>query len=518
MKKPVLLVILDGWGIGRPDFTNPVHIAKPRNINFIKSNYLSTALQASGIAVGLPWDEEGNSEVGHLTLGAGRTIYQHYPKITLSIQKGDFFKNKVLVDTMQRAKDNNAAVNLIGLLTEGNVHASIDHIRALMKLAASLNVSKLNLHLFTDGKDSDRRSALKLLKKIQDFITESKVGIIASLVGRAYGLDRDENWGRTQKAYQALTGQAPMIENFQDAITAYYHKGLTDEFIDPMVIGPDPRPISENDSVIFFDFREDSMRQIVSAFIQKDFDRFPIKNFANLGIVTMTSYSDKFKIPVAFPNENIENSLGQVLADNKLIQLRLAETEKYAHVTYFFNGYREQPFTNEFRILIPSQRVGRYDDAPEMMAKEISARLTDSITEKNFDFILANFANPDMIAHTGNFDAALQAVLAVDVEIGKLINICLENDVLLIITSDHGNIEEMLDPYTGQVETQHDPNPVPFYLVGKNFKRPKSEAEINLIESQPTGILSDVAPTILELMNITKPAAMTGQSLLKNLK
>lgn len=518
MKNPVLMVVLDGWGIGRQDFTNPIHIAKPQNINFIKANYLSASLQASGIAVGLPWNEEGNSEVGHLTLGTGRTVYQHYPKITLSIQKGDFFKNTVLTDAMRSAKNNNAAVNLVGLLSEGNVHASLGHIRALIKLAKNLEVSRLNLHLFTDGKDSDPRSSLKLLKKIQDFIAESKIGRIASITGRSYGLDRDENWTRTQRAYQALTGQAPLVQDFQATITAHYHKGLTDEFIEPMAVGPDVQPIAENDSVIFFNFREDSMRQLAGAFIQKDFDYFPVKKFANLAIATMTTYSDKFKTPAAFPNEKIENSLGQVLADNKLIQLRLAETEKYAHVTYFFNGYREQPFANEFRILIPSKRVGRYDDAPEMMVGEIGARLADSVAQKNFDFILTNFANPDMIAHTGNFDAALQAVLAVDAEIGKLMSVCAENNVLLIITSDHGNVEEMMDPYTGRVETRHDANPVPFYLVGENFKRLKSEPEINRLADEPAGILADVAPTILELMDLTQPKEMTGQSLLNKLK
>lgn len=515
MKRSLVLVILDGWGIGRKDYSNPIYIGKPKNLEYIKTHYLSGALQSSGIAVGLPWDEEGNSEVGHLTLGAGKIIYQHYPKITLAIRNGEFFKNPVFLKAFGHARKNNSAVHLVGLLTQGNVHASLEHLRALLDLGRRQNSTQLYLHLFSDGRDSPPRSAPQLLQEVQGFIKEFGVGRIASLSGRYYALDRDAHWERTEEVYKILTGRGAAIENVNEKISGYYRKGLSDEFIEPFLVGPETHPIQDNDVIIFFNFREDSIRQLAESFILKDFDKFPVTGFKNLLVVTMTSYANKLEVPVAFPNEIVVNPLGKILSDRGLTQLRIAETEKYAHVTFFFNGYREPPYTNEYRVLIPSQQVARHDLAPEMMAREISARLIESIDGGGFDFILANFANPDMVAHTGNFDAALQTILVIDEEIGKIMRTCLAKEAILLITSDHGNIERMVDPFTGRPETQHDPNLVPFYLAGRQFQRLKSEIEVDLIEKEAVGLLSDVAPTILELLDIPQPKEMTGESLLK---
>lgn len=518
MKRTFVLIVLDGWGIGRTDYSNPLFIGKPKTIEYIKTHYLSAALQSSGIAVGLPWDEEGNSEVGHLTIGAGKILYQHYPRIMLSIQRGDFFKNKAFTEACEHVKKTGGDVNLAGLLTEGNVHASIDHLKALIKLVKQSGCEKLNLHLFTDGKDSPPKSALTLIARVNAIIKDVGVGKIATIAGRYYALDRDGHWDRTSKTYDAMTGRGSAENGIEEKINSYYKKGLSDEFIEPFMVGPEPHPVKDGDALIFFDFREDSIRQIAGSFIIGDNENFPTVPFSNLYIATMTHYSDRFNTPAAFPNERIEMPLGKVISDHGLVQLRVAETEKYAHVTFFFNGYQEKPFPNEYRILIPSKNVARHDEAPEMMAKEIGVRITEALTDGGFDFILANFANPDMVAHTGNFDASLQAVMSVDREIEGLLKVCLEKDAPLIITSDHGNVERLLDPFTGRPETKHDPNLVPFYLVGKAFGREKNANLVEKIENEAVGILSDVAPTILELMGLPKPEEMTGQSLLKILR
>lgn len=518
MRRTIALLILDGWGVGRKDFTNPIHEVKPKNINYIKTHYWAGSLQAAGIAVGLPWGEEGNSEVGHLTLGAGKVLYQHFPRISLAIKSGEFFKHPVFLNLFDHVKKNNSSLNLIGLLTEGNVHASFEHLAALIKLAAQNNVSKVNLHLISDGRDSPPNSLLGLIERLKKVIDEFKVGRLATISGRFYAMDRDEHWDRIQKAYKAMIGEGTPIQNLEETIKKEYQKGLNDEFIEPIIIGPEINAISDNDAIFFFNFREDRMKEIVEIFISPTFDKFPIKSFKNLQVATMTSYSDKFQVPVAFPPQFVEEPLGKVLAENQKIQLRVAETEKYAHVTYFFNGLRERPFDNEYRILFPSKNVARHDEYPEMMAREISTRVIESINEGSFDFILANFANPDMIAHTGNYDAALRAISVVDEEIGKILKAVLDKNAILIITSDHGNVEQMLSPLSGILETKHDINPVPIYLIGKEFEKLKDEKFAEECEKKVIGLLSDVAPTILDLMGLTKPKEMTGQSLINILR
>ncbi len=517
-KKSLVLLILDGWGIGEKNHSNPLFIGKPARIAHIKTHYLSGALQSSGIAVGLPWEEEGNSEVGHLTIGAGKVIYQHYPRITLEIQKGSFFKQPALQKAFAHALRNSGAVHLVGLLTEGNVHASLGHVEALIKAAREAGVPRLNFHFFADGKDSRPKSVENLLARVAVIAKEQALGELASLSGRFYALDRDEHWDRTEKAYRALIGEGSATTDVHEKIVEQYAKGLNDTFIEPVILQRDAGSIADNDAVIFFDFREDSIRQIASPFILKDFDKFTTREYKNLYVATMTHYSDAFQVPVISENERIEQPLGAVLADNGYVQLRIAETEKYAHVTYFFNGYRESPFPNEYRVLIPSKNVARHDEAPEMMAREITARLTESVVSGGFNFILANFANPDMMGHTGNFDAALQGIQVVDDCVGKIMDACLLQNVPLMITSDHGNVEKMLDPLTGYPETTHDPNLVPLYLIGKQFERSKTEEDADLIEREAAGILSDVTPTILELLTLPQPPIMTGESLLRRLR
>jgi 2,3-bisphosphoglycerate-independent phosphoglycerate mutase len=514
MKKTIVLAILDGWGVGEMNESNPIYMAEPKAINMIQAYFPAAALQASGIAVGLPWEEVGNSEVGHLTIGAGKIIYQHFPKISMSIEDGSFFENPALKGAFAHARNNNSAVHAIGLLTEGSVHAALKHLVALLDLAEKEKCQRFFLHLFTDGKDSSPRAALRLLKDLTAKLEEKKVGKISSIMGRYWAMDRDGHWERTRQAYNAIIGEAPKIQSAEDFVGKNYEKGIDDELIPAATIA-DSRSLGKNDAVIFFNFREDSMRQLTESFLNEKFDKFPIKRIENLYIATFTQYDERFRSAVAFPKEKIENPLGKVLADNGKIQLRIAETEKYAHATYFFNGLREAPFPNEYRILIPSQKVLHHDDRPEMMAKEITDRALISLNEGNFDFILINYANPDIIAHTGNYDATLQAVKTIDREIERLMKAVMQNDQFLIITSDHGNAEALIDLKTGEKETRHDPNPVPIYLVGRSFKK---AVPVNIFNRLPViGLLSDIAPTILEIMGIPKPSEMTGQSLLREL-
>ena len=342
--------------------------------------------------------------------------------------------------------------------------------------------------------------------------------LLASLGGRHFGLDRDDHWDRTEKAYKTITGQTELVDDYKAKIKESYAKNPSDQDIEPMLLGPANRGIKSNDAVIFLDFREDSMRQIVSSFVSEEFEEFTRLPIENLYVVTMTQYSEKFPVTVAFPPEKVEEPLGKVLSDNNKIQLRIAETEKYAHVTFFFNGFKEPPFKNEYRVLIPSQRVAHHDEHPEMMAGEITNRVIRAIDEGGYDFILVNYANADMVAHTGNYEAAQKAIATVDESLGKLKEALFKYNGMLVITSDHGNVERMLNPLTGEKETRHDPNPVPVYLVIKELEHERSEAEVTDQESFPVGLLSDIAPTILELMAIQKPKEMTGQSLLKLLR
>jgi 2,3-bisphosphoglycerate-independent phosphoglycerate mutase len=521
MKRNVLLVILDGWGIGSHDESNPVYAAKPQVIESIKRRFPIGCLQASGITIGLPWGEEGNSEVGHLTLGAGKVLYHHFPRISLAIQDGTFFQNKILKNAFAHAQKNNSDLHFVGLLSAGNVHSSFEHLTALLEFAKRENFDRIYFQLFTDGRDSPPKSAPELLKNLEKIVQEKNRGVLASLSGRFYALDRTQHWDRTEKVYKILTGeglpagrQGKTAAGYDEVLTETYQQNLNDSFVEPAIIGAS-HPVKDNDAVIFFDFREESPRQLVAAFADPDFPNFSVKKFSNLYLATMTQYEEKFNLPVVFPPESINEPLGKVLSDHNKTQVRIAETEKYAHVTFFFNGYRKEPFPNEYRILVPSINAPHYDQFPEMMARTVTDRAINSINENVYDFILVNYANPDTMGHTGNYEAAIKAIKIIDQEIGRLLRTVLaQPDTVMIITSDHGNIERMLDPLTGLVETKHDPNPVPIYLVGNNFEKMKSESETQKSETLNLGTLADVAPTILDLLGLPQPKEMTGNNLL----
>ena len=520
IKKRTILIVLDGWGIGSKNESNPIYVVKPQSFEWLEKNYPMTSLQASGIAVGLPWGEVGNSEVGHLTLGAGKVLYQYYPKITMMIQDGSFFENKTLKDACAHARENGSAINFVGLLTKANVHASLSHLLNLIKMALDEKVPKINCHLFADGKDSPPHT-------FEDFLKEVPREYLASIIGRYYGMDREGNWRLTQSSYQTMTGQlGPIIDDPTKIIQETYNSGNTEEYL-PAMRFADPhsaegsgeardKKITDGDAVVFFNYREDSIRQIASSFITKGFDKFPVIDFKNLYVATMTHYDDHFLVPIVCPADTVTEPLGKVISDNGLAQLRVAETYKYAHVTYFFNGLHEQAYKGEYRTLLQSIHSLHNEEHPEMMATAITDRLIEAIQSRGFDFILANYANPDTIAHTANYNAAIEAVKVIDREISRLLKVVQNSETTLIITSDHGNIEEMINQITGLPESQHDSSPVPFYIVSEELKGRKFTNQ-DTAASESGGTLADVAPTILEVMGIKKPDEMTGRSLLEEI-
>ena len=513
MKKTTILVILDGWGIGVEDETNPIHAARPQEIKYIEQNFPGGMLQASGIAVGLPWNEEGNSEVGHITLGGGTVLYQHYPLISLSIRNGSFFKKEGLKEIFRHVEENKSSLHLVGLVGDGIVHSAFEHLEALIKMAAEEKCSNLFIHAFSDGRDSGPHAGKETFKKLQKTLERGGVGKIASISGRYFGMDRDKRWDRTEKAYKVLI-QKEDGKTVEEIFDEAKKNGVSDEYIEPTVVG-EGHPIKTNDAVLFFNFREDRMRQLTEVFLNKGFSGFSVTDVPKVKVLTLTEYDSKFSVEPVFKKEKVPLPLGKVLSDNEKVQLRIAETEKYAHITYFFNGLHEPPYPNEYRVLIPSKKVPRYDETPEMMASAITDRVLSALSDGSFDFILINYANTDMVAHTGNYEATVKAVQVVDREIGRLVKGVLSGGHTLIITSDHGNAEVVLNIQTGEKDTKHNANPVPFYLVGEKFRLKEPKDPLARLPS--IGFLSDVAPTILELLEIGKPREMTGQSLLKQL-
>ena len=509
MKRTLLLIILDGWGLGPSDDSNPIHAARPEVLTYLEQTYPVTSLEASGINVGLPWGETGNSEVGHLTLGAGKIIYQHFPRIMLAIRDGSFYQNQTLKGAFEHARSNNSAVNLVGLLSKGNTHAALDHLHALIEMAKRENIERVNLHLFGDGKDCPPKTAGEMLATLPR-------QMLATLTGRYYAMDREGNWQLTRSAYDTMTGGgAQKADDIEAVLRTTYQRGLSEEYVPPTSFAPE-KAIQDNDAVIFFNYREDSIRQISEAFIDPAFNKFPVKHFTNLYLATFTRYEERFNVPVAFAPDRVEHPLGRVISDAGKTQLRLAETYKYAHVTYFFNGYKEEPFKSEYRVLVPSLQTPTPAEHPEMMASQITDRLMQGIENQGFDFILVNYANPDTMGHTGNYDAAVQTVKVIDRELGRIMKVASRTQTVVIITSDHGNVERVFDPATGRPETQHDANPVPFYLVAPEFKDKKFLNWKNL-RFETAGGLQDIAPTVLELMGLPQPTDMSGHSLLRNL-
>ncbi|MBP2033519.1 2,3-bisphosphoglycerate-independent phosphoglycerate mutase [Clostridium algifaecis] len=507
-KTPVMLMILDGFGISDKTEGNAVKAANKPNFDKFYKSYPHTKLGASGLSVGLPEGQMGNSEVGHLNIGAGRIIYQALTKITKSIEDGDFFQNEALNKAADNALKNNSAFHLLGLVSPGGVHSHTDHLKGIIKFAKQKGLKKVYVHAFTDGRDVPPSSAKEYIKDLEDYMKEIGVGEIASVSGRYYAMDRDKRWERVELAYNAIVlGKGVEAESAIEAVDNSYNNGKTDEFILPTVIkkgGSAVGTIKDGDSVIFFNFRPDRARQLTRAINDRVFDGFK-RETLNLEFVTMTEYDAEIKgVDVAFKNDHYKNTLGEYVSSLGKNQLRIAETEKYAHVTFFFNGGVEVPNKNEDRALIPSPKVATYDLQPEMSAYKVTDELLKRLDEDKYDMIILNFANPDMVGHTGIFEAAKKAIETVDVCLGKIAGKILEKDGTLFITADHGNSEQEIDYSTGKPMTAHTTNPVPFVYVAKDAK-----------ELRDGGVLADIAPTILEAMKLEKPIEMTGKSLIK---
>ena len=503
--KPVMLMILDGWGIAPADAYNAASLAKTPCLDRFYEKYPHTSLLASGNAVGLPEGQMGNSEVGHLNIGSGRIVYQELTRISKAIQEGTFFDNPVLLDCMQSAKDNHQALHLLGLLSDGGVHSHNTHLYALLQMAKMLDLSDVYVHIFLDGRDVGPKTALTYVRQLEEKMNELGIGRIATVSGRYYAMDRDKRWERTRKAYNAMTAhKGASYKTAVAGIEASYAMGVTDEFVEPFIVDADKNArVKAGDSMIFFNFRPDRARQLTRAFVDREFAYFDRRDVSQpVKFVCMTQYDVLIDAPVAFAPEALINTLGEVLAKCGLKQLRIAETEKYAHVTFFFNGGVEEANPLEERILIPSPKVATYDLQPEMSAYDVTAHLLEQLAADKFDAIILNFANPDMVGHTGILPAAIKAMEAVDECAGKIVQKVLALGGVVCITADHGNIEKMYDCDAKAPYTAHTTNPVPFIVVSaKQYKL-------------HSGILADIAPTLLQLLNVEKPAEMTGKSLI----
>ena len=508
-KKPVVLMVLDGYGLSSQTEGNAIAMAKTPVMDGLMKECPFVEGQASGLAVGLPDGQMGNSEVGHMNIGAGRIVYQDLTRITKSIQDGDFFENKALLDAMENCKKNDSALHLWGLLSDGGVHSHITHLYGLLEMAKRQGLTKVYVHAFLDGRDTPPASGKDFVEELLKKMEEIGVGKIASLSGRYYAMDRDNNWDRVQKAYDSLVkGEGVQAECPVKALEESYAKDVTDEFVLPTVITENGKPISvvkENDSVIFFNFRPDRAREITRAFCDDQFTGFD-RPYIKTDFVCFKNYDET--IPnkkIAFEKEEIVNTFGEYLAKCGKKQLRLAETEKYAHVTFFFNGGIEEPNVDEARLLVNSPKdVATYDLKPEMSAPEVGMDLVEAIKSDKYDVIVINFANPDMVGHTGVIPAAVKAVERVDELVGEAVQAVKDVDGVLFICADHGNAEKMIDETTGEPHTAHTTNPVPFILVNADPKYTLREG----------GCLADIAPTLLQIMGLEQPKEMTGKSLL----
>src|SRR5574341_825762 len=508
--KRVLLIVLDGWGISMSRDGNAVALARTPVYTRLMNGSPHTELSASGEAVGLPEGQMGNSEVGHLNLGAGRVVYQDSTRISKAIRDGEFFQNPVLLSAMDSVQKAGGNLHLMGLLSDGGVHSRLDHIFAMVDLVKARGIANVFFHAFLDGRDTPPSSAVQYLKQLEDHLAKVGIGRIATVTGRYYAMDRDKRWDRVQKAYEALVmGEGIRKYSAVDAVQQSYEQNKSDEFVIPTVL-LDQRTnaplaaIQDDDAVIFCNFRSDRAREITRALTDPDFQGFHRRVSPKLStFVCLTTYDETLDLPVAFPPVKLTNILGHVLSKQGLRQFRIAETEKYAHVTFFFNGGEETPFPLEDRVLVPSPRdVATYDKKPEMSAREVTDELVKGILSKRYGFILVNYANPDMVGHTGVLEAAVKAVEVLDECLGRALRAAQEAGFAVLITADHGNLEVMKDDSTGQPHTAHTTDPVPFILIGKQAKL------------RDKGVLADVAPTALELMGLEKPAEMTGESLI----
>jgi 2,3-bisphosphoglycerate-independent phosphoglycerate mutase len=504
--KPLILIIIDGWGINPEIEGNAAANAKTQVMDYLVGKYPHSTLEASGEAVGLPPDQMGNSEVGHLNLGSGRVVYQDITRIDKSIKDGDFFSNNVLTRAVEHALTNGTSLHLMGLLSDGGVHSHVEHLFALLKIARNAGLENVFVHAFLDGRDVPPRCAEEYIIRTEDLMRTIGTGKIATIGGRYYGMDRDNRWERVQLAYDALVfGKGLTSPDAVSAVRAAYERGENDEFVKPTIILNGNRPtasIQDNDAVIFFNFRPDRARELTRALTKQDFSGFDRQKESNIHFVCMTEYDETFDLPVAFSPIHIDNTLAEYLSKNNKKQLHIAETEKYAHVTFFLNGGVEKSYKGEDRIMIHSPDVSTYDLKPEMSAYEVTNAVVEKIVSGDYDVIILNYANPDMVGHTGIMDAAVKAVEAVDKCLGKVVRVVMDMGGAALITADHGNCEQMIYYKDKSPHTAHTTNKVPLVFV--------SDMDVDLRD----GILSDIAPTMLDVLHLDVPPQMTGRSLL----
>lgn len=504
MVQPCMLIVLDGFGVREEKEDNAIKLAQMPNYNRFLEKYPHSTLLASGYDVGLPKGLMGNSEVGHLNMSAGEVVWQTLSKIDRAIEEGTFVQNPCLKDLIEHTIRHKKAIHLMGLTSDGGVHSSDAHYRELLKLFQKKGVSRVYFHAFMDGRDTPPNSGIDHITSLQEFMKELGCGEIITVAGRYYPMDRDKRWERVEKGYRAIVeGEGQKAQTPQEAVLKAYERGETDEFITPTVIRS--VPIQEGDAVFFFNFRADRARQLTQALIDPKFKEFSRPHFSKVYFAAMVHYEKGLDYPIAFENHSVENSLGELVSKQGWPQLRIAETEKYAHVTFFFSGGREQAFPLEDRILIPSPKVTTYDLKPEMSAEEVTENVLKAIDSEKYHLIVLNFANPDMVGHTGNLSAAIKAVEMIDKCLGRIEKAILAKKGTLFLTADHGNCEMMRDPVTGQPHTAHTTNPVPAVLIGDAYKGVKLRAERRL---------SDVAPTLARIMGLPVPKSMTAQGLI----
>ncbi len=524
--KPLVMLILDGYGISFIHEGNAIAAAKKPIMDRLMKEYPVAAVRAGGEDVGLPWGEMGNSETGHQNIGSGRVLYQFLPRIDKALEDKSFFKNEALMKAIDHVKKNkDAALHTMGMLSNGGVHSHINHQFALLKAAADAGIGdRTFIHIFLDGRDSSPDDAGSFVKQLQEEIDKNKAGAIATLTGRYYAMDRAGNWDVTKVAYDMLTkGEGTVFPTWNDAVKSVFQKNDKKalENAAPMIIsdGSPMRTVQDGDSVIFYNYRSDRARQLTAAFVDPHFKEFETQKFKDLVFATMASYDENLKADILFPDEAIEHPLGEIFADHKLTQLRIAESEKFAHVTYFFNGGREKPYDGETDVKIPSENTKDFSKHPEMKAKEITDRVLKEIENDAYDVIVMNYANADMVGHTGKFDPTVKAIEFIDEQIGKVVDAVLAKDGAVLLTCDHGKAEVVINHMTHEPSTDHTNNPVPVIYVSNQTKQdpPKDDASLQQILATPIGFLADVAPTALDILGIPKPKEMTAQSLLSSL-
>ncbi|MFH1426415.1 MAG: 2,3-bisphosphoglycerate-independent phosphoglycerate mutase [Candidatus Kerfeldbacteria bacterium] len=524
---PLVLIVLDGWGVAPASRGNAISMSKTPNINQLMNQFPTMTLHASGEVVGLPWGEMGNSEVGHLNLGSGKIIYQYLPLINKSISEGTFFKNETFLKVINEVKQSGKKLHLMGMVSDGGIHSSQDHLYALLELCRNNELGEnVFVHAILDGRDTGKNEALGFIARLETKMQETGVGRIATIAGRYFTMDRDNRWDRIEKAYNAMRfGKSDSVSDSPlKAIEQSYTRNIFDEQLAPTVItnedGTPVTTVDDGDAMIFFNFRADRARQITRAFVMPGFEKFDRgEPVLNLTFVCMTEFEKNLPVRVAFEPDKVQHPVSKVVADMGWKQLHIAETEKYAHVTFFFNGGNEEQYEGEDRVLIPSPRVKTYDETPAMSVNEVSDRMVEELKSGKYQFVVSNFANVDMVGHTGNLQATVLAVQAADAAVGKVAETVLSMNGTLVITADHGNAEEMLNLQTGEIIKEHSTNPVPCILCnatlgGQRMMWPPVQSG-DLSRLQPIGVLSDVAPTLLKLMGLQRPPDMTSRSLIR---